>query len=88
VRLVLDLRIGADVAEVWAVAPGGHAVSEYEESLEGEALEEPCTRRMIAYGPFLAAAVAASLLRRWARGESFPPRVTTDLVNFWMDRTP
>lgn len=86
VRLLVDVRAGAEVVEVWAVEPGRQDLAQYEASLAGEAFEEPCTRRAVFYGVLGAAAVAGSVVRAWVQGGAFPARVTLDLRNFWIDR--
>jgi molybdopterin/thiamine biosynthesis adenylyltransferase len=88
VRLLIDARAAADVVEVWTVDPRGPATAEYDESLEGEAYEEPCTRRMIAYGPLFAASLVGSLLRAWVRRDPYSARLTADLRSFRIDRSP
>lgn len=86
VRLLIDARAGAEVVEVHALEPGKSDPAVLERSLEGEAAEEPCTRRAIAYAPFAAAAIVGSVVRAWVRREPFPPRVTMDVRNFWIER--
>lgn len=86
VRLLVDVRAGAEVVEVHALEPGRAAAEPFERSLEGEAAEEPCTRRAIAYAPFAAAALVGSIVRAWVRGDPFPARVTMDVRNFWIER--
>ncbi|MGQ0720967.1 MAG: ThiF family adenylyltransferase [Candidatus Eiseniibacteriota bacterium] len=88
VRVVIDARAGAEVVEVWTVEPRGPGQAEYEQDLEGEAHEEPCTRRMIAYGPLFAASLVGSVLRAWVQRERCPTRLTADLRNFRIDRSP
>lgn len=85
VRLVVDVRAGAEVVEVQAVAVGRDDPAAYEAGLAEEPFEEACTRRAVFYGALGAAALAGSVIRAWVKGEPFPRRVTADLGNFWID---
>lgn len=88
VRLVVDVRAGAEVVEVQAVAVGRDDPAEYEAGLAGEPFEETCTRRAVFYGALGAAALAGSVIRAWVKEEPFPRRITLDLRNFWIDAAP
>ena len=88
VRLVVDVRAGAEVVEVHAVDARRDDPAEYEAGLAAGPFEEPCTRRAVFYGALGAAALAGSVVRSWVKGEAFPRRVTLDLRNFWIDAAP
>lgn len=85
VRLVVDVRAGAEVVEVQSVATDRDDPADYEAGLAAEPFEEACTRRAVFYGALGAAALAGSVVRAWVKGEPFPRRVTLDLRNFWID---
>lgn len=86
VHLLLDARAGAEVAEVHALDVRRDPHDAYERSLQGEPFEEPCTRRSIAYTTLGTAALVASSLRAWIRGNEYTRRVVFDFRNFWVDR--
>lgn len=101
VRLLVDARAGGEVGEVHALELGcgrdhrgvggaggdrAEAGAAYEASLEGEAFEEPCGQRSIAYTTIGTAALVGSVIRSWVRGDAFARRVTFDFRNFWVER--
>ena len=88
VRFLVDARAGAEVVEIHALDLEKDPHGEYEASLEGDAFEEPCTRRAISYTAFGAASFVGSVLRAWVRGEEYRRRFTFDFQNFWSERQP
>lgn len=85
VRLLVDARAGAEVAEVWTLDLREDLRRAYERSLDGVPFEEPCTRRSIAYTSLGTAALVGSLLRAWVQGHDYAQRVTFDFRNFWVE---
>lgn len=84
VRLLLDARAGAEVAEVWTLDLQSDPQDAYESGLQDEPFEEPCMRRSIAYTALGTAAFVGSLLRAWVRGDDYARRITFDFRNFWI----
>jgi hypothetical protein len=90
VRLLVDVRAGAEVVEIHALdleRDSRDARNAYEASLAGEPFEEPCTRRSIAYTTLGAASFVGSVVRSWVRGDDFARHVVFDFRNFWVERS-
>jgi molybdopterin/thiamine biosynthesis adenylyltransferase len=84
VRFLVDVRMGAEVLELYCLDRDRDPPDFYESSLddEGEPFEEPCTRRAILYTVLGAASFVGSVLRAYARGETYPRRIAFDFRNF------
>jgi len=87
VRLLLDARMGAEVLELHCVALPRDDTTVYASSLQddGEPFQEPCTRRAILYTALGGAAFVGSVLRAYAKGESFPRRIVFDFRNHFLE---
>lgn len=80
VPLYLDARMGAEIAQVYAVRPLHEQDRErYERSLEGEGYEVPCTARATIYGAFAVAALVCRLVKGYVMGQDLPFEVILDM---------
>jgi len=83
VSLYIEARMGAEVARIHSVKPCDPSVVRwYEATLysDEEASEAPCTARAIIYCCWMIAALVASQVKRFARGEDFPREIIFDLA--------
>src|SRR5262249_29216981 len=87
---LIDARMGAEVAEIHALAVGRDPVEAYAASLHRpeESLAEPCTHRAVVYTTLGTAGFVASLVRAFARGEPFPRYVAVDFRSFMLTTDP
>jgi len=85
VRLVIDVRMGAHVVELFAVDMRRGDRAAYEQSLvvpEGGEYEEGCGERAIFYTVLGAASFVGSILRAYCRNEPFPEHLVFDFKHF------
>lgn len=83
VPLYVEGRMGAEVMRIYSVNPCLPTdVEMYGGTLYGddEAIEAPCTARAIVYTGFAIAAVIASQIRKFAKGEALAKEVILDMV--------
>lgn len=83
VPLYVEGRMGAEVMRIYSVNPCLPTdVEMYGGTLydDNEAIEAPCTARAIVYTGFAIAAVIASQIRKFAKGEALAREVILDMV--------
>jgi hypothetical protein len=87
-ELVIDTRMGALTAAVYAIPPRDRNLRQVYETEDlypsSEAFRAPCTERGIVYGPFGVAAVVGSLVKRFVMGQTLPYEILVDLEAYWM----
>jgi NAD(P)-dependent dehydrogenase (short-subunit alcohol dehydrogenase family) len=88
VSLYLDARMGAEVAQVYALNPTRpDAARAYARSLEGEPYAAPCTARATIYGAFTVAALVARLVKGYVNGENLPFETILDMGSLALMKT-
>lgn len=78
VPLVIDSRMGAEIAQIYAYNPGDAAqVARYEKSLyaDGDAVQEPCTRKATAYTAMLMGGMVAKTVKQYLCKQPIPHMV-------------
>jgi len=83
VSLYVEARMGAEVARIHSVRPcDPTSVRWYEGTLysDEEASEAPCTAQAIIYNVFMIAALVASQVKKFSKGEVFPKEIIFDLA--------
>lgn len=76
VELFIDSRMGAEIGQVRAVNPiMGKEITRFEQSMEGKAVELPCTAKAIVYNGGMISSIIANMVKRQAMKEKVPAEV-------------
>lgn len=76
VPLFIDARMGAEIGQVRALRPiQPKQISRFEQSLEGKAVDLPCTAKAIVYNGGMIASIISNMVKREAMGEKVPAEV-------------
>jgi len=85
VELLIDARMGAEFARVYAIRPMDSGECDfYEENLYGahEAERLPCSARSIIYCPTIIGGLVALIVKKYALGERLPREILFDQPRF------
>jgi hypothetical protein len=88
IPLLIDARMGAEFARIYAVHPTNvDSVEFYEQNLYGndEAEHLPCSARSIIYCPMIIGGLIALLVKKHAVNQPLPKEVLLDLPNLFLE---
>lgn len=87
ITLYIEARMGGEEFLIYAINPcDPDDIELYEEDLytDEEASQAPCTARAIIYNVFVLAGILASIVKKFVKGEKYPPTVIFDLKTLFM----